>query len=169
MMNTAISEYQSTVDSILPTIKAIKNIKLKYGQNWPTDSAEHLDLWKNHLHQLSGDTMTSLVEMMSDIMIQRPDLLNDKFKDYIKGCAEIIANHLESPKMNVKGTRVLDNVLDTDKHSHKDRTHKKWMFVFIVELHDFFVQINNDNYYNKIQQQTVFRKLFELKHGHSQE
>jgi hypothetical protein len=38
-----------------------------------------------------------------------------------------------------------------------------------VELHDFFVQINNDNYYNKIQQQTVFRKLFELKHGHSQE
>jgi hypothetical protein len=102
-------------------------------------------------------------------MIQRPDLLNDKFKDYIKGCAEIIANHQQSPKMNVKGTRVLDNVLDTDKHSHKDRTHKKWMFVFIVELHDFFVQINNDNYYNKIQQQTVFRKLFELKHGNQKD
>ena len=168
-MNNVISEYQSTVDSILPTIQAIKNIKQKYGKNWPTDSAEHLDLWKNYLHQLSGDTMTKLVEMMLEIMTHRPDLVNDKFKDYIKGCAEIIANHLESPKMNVKGTRALDNVLDTDKHSYKDRTHKKWMFVFIVELHDLFVQINNDNYYNKIQQQTVFRKLFELKHGHSQD
>jgi hypothetical protein len=168
-MNTVISEYQSTVDSILPTIQAIKNIKAKYGEEWSRECEEHLDLWKNHLHKLSGDTMTKLVEMMAEVMIHRPDIISDKFKNYIQGCAEIIADHLETPKMNVKGTRALDNVLDTDKHSHKGRTHKKWMFVFILELHDLFVQINNDNYYNKIQQQTVFRKLFELKHGNQKD
>lgn len=168
-MNNVISEYQSTVDNILPTICAIKNIKQKYGRDWPEDSAEHLDLWKNYLHKLNGDTMKKLVEMMAEVVTHRPDIINDKFKKYIQGCAEIIADHLETPKMNVKGTRALDNVLDTDKYTHKDRTHKKWMFVFILELYDLFVMIDNDNHYNKIQQQTVFRKLFELKHGHKKD
>ena len=103
--------------------------------------------------------------MFAEVMEDRPDVFSPKFKEVIAICAHLIVTHESQPYLKKDQSLVLDNVLDTDKHSHKDRTHKKWMFVFIVELHDLFVQINNDNYYNKIQQQTVFRKLFELRHG----
>lgn len=107
--------------------------------------------------------------MFAEVMEERPDVFSPKFKEVIAICAHLIVTHEITPFLKKDQSLPLDNCLDSEHHQYNGKNHKKWFYLFIMEMYDFFRQMKDPKFYAEISKQAVMRKLFEFRHGHSQE
>jgi len=169
-MNQILQEYQITLNQLCDIYNHIHyKLKMQYGDTWSKKAPEHTELWKKHLHPITHQEMRKMLLMFAEVMEERPDVFSPKFKEVIAICAHLIVTHETQPFLKKDQSLPLDNCLDCEHHFYNGRTHRTWLFIFIMEMYDFFKQMKDPKFYAEISKQAVMRKLFEFRHGHSQE